>query len=147
MRPLADRTRLAYIAELLAHQYPSCLVTKTSIPPELLCILNDRAAGNPKHIKEMLNAIIDANALEVLSNGRIIIKTNLFDIPVPRKLSSSVFQEYDQLDESLKIVLQVASVFEQGFTPKMIEETLSCHEATASHNLAGVPFVSLRTYL
>ena len=51
--PLDDMARLKYTAQVLS-ELANTPVSQAAIAPELVQLLDDRAAGNPKHIKEMI---------------------------------------------------------------------------------------------
>lgn len=95
-------------------------ITVSALPPELISLLEDRAAGNPKHIKEMLAQLHKHKAIVVADNGRIEIKQDLYRVPVPEKIRALVIQEYDQMDPEYKNVLNAAAVYKHGFTPSMV---------------------------
>eukprot|EP00730_Choanoeca_flexa_P001021 TRINITY_DN10444_c0_g1_i1.p1 TRINITY_DN10444_c0_g1~~TRINITY_DN10444_c0_g1_i1.p1 ORF type:complete len:1056 (+),score=243.50 TRINITY_DN10444_c0_g1_i1:148-3168(+) len=95
-------------------------ITFSALPPELIQLLDDRAAGNPKHIKEMLAQLKEFKAIEVANNGRVAILRDLYRVPVPEKIRALVFQEYDQMSPDFKNVLNGAAVYKLGFTPCMV---------------------------
>eukprot|EP00045_Choanoeca_perplexa_P016908 m.235101 g.235101 ORF g.235101 m.235101 type:complete len:1667 (-) comp17397_c0_seq3:36-5036(-) len=119
LQALSEEKRGEYAALQL-----SLLVKKTitvsALPPELISLLQDRAAGNPKHIKEMLAQLYKHKAIMVADNGRIEIKQDLYRVPVPEKIRTLVMQEYDQMDPEYKDVLNAAAVYKHGFTPAMV---------------------------
>lgn len=53
LKPLDEMPRLRYAAEVLS-ELSHTVVRQAAIAPELVQLLDDRAAGNPKHIKEMI---------------------------------------------------------------------------------------------
>jgi hypothetical protein len=117
---LDDMSRVRYTAALLSERL-KVNISDAALPPELVQMLNDRAAGNPKHIKEMLQAILkDPPAIRVLENGRIVIERDLATIPVPDKMRGLVLQEFDAMEEDHKSLLRLAAEFRHGFTTAML---------------------------
>lgn len=55
--PLDDMARLTYAAQVLS-ELANTPVSQAAIAPELVQLLDDRAAGNPKHIKEMIKVCV-----------------------------------------------------------------------------------------
>lgn len=103
-------------------------VTDAAIPPELVQLLNDRAAGNPKHIMEMIKALMKDDAcgedggpaIAVMPNGRVKILTRrLYEVPVPEKMRGAIRQEFEQLSPSHQQILKLATPF-KSFTPGML---------------------------
>ncbi|EDQ89284.1 uncharacterized protein MONBRDRAFT_8342 [Monosiga brevicollis MX1] len=132
LEPLNEERRLSYAAFVLA-KATSKTITDAALPPELVQLLNDRAGGNPKHIKEMIQELLKQhNVLQVMENGRIRVKGDLYKVPVPAKMRGIVRQEFDSMDEHHKVVLRVAAIFGQGFTDQMLQDALQ----NTAHNLS-----------
>eukprot|EP00051_Salpingoeca_urceolata_P007099 m.94209 g.94209 ORF g.94209 m.94209 type:complete len:1161 (+) comp15115_c3_seq1:1094-4576(+) len=126
LKALDTITRVKYAAQVMS-QVSGVHVGLAALPPELVQLLSDRAAGNPKHIFEMIKALLDKAALpgrgpavEVKSNGRVQILTkNLYQVAVPNKMRGTVKQEFDALRSRHQMILKVASAF-RAFTPLMV---------------------------
>lgn len=87
--------------------------TAVDIPQDLVTRINKRAAGNPFYIEELIN---------YWQNRRV----NLYDMPaieqqdLPSSLHSLILSRIDQLTESQKGVIKVASVIGRLFKAAMV---------------------------
>ena len=80
LQPLSEMARLRYAAQVLSH-LSGQTVSQAALPPELVIFLDERAAGNPKHISETLRECMkedalgdDGPAIRVTENGRIEVR-------------------------------------------------------------------------
>lgn len=91
-------------------------------------------AGNPKHIKEMLGALLSNDAtkdvagmangpaIKVLPNGRVqLLISSIYAVPVPTKTTKFLTQQFEQQETKQQMMLKLASSF-KAFTPWMLVE-------------------------
>eukprot|EP00049_Salpingoeca_infusionum_P012643 m.232666 g.232666 ORF g.232666 m.232666 type:complete len:1227 (+) comp15237_c2_seq1:290-3970(+) len=144
--PLSEFGRLRYTAQVLT-QLTGTKVGIAAISPELVQLLDDRAAGNPKHIMEMVQSLTSPGALgegkgpaiTVAPNGRIQQHCkNLYNVPVPKKMCTLVIQEFDRLEYSLKLILRATHVcksFTISMARDLIHECITHGQQACSTNL------------
>tara|TARA_B110001452_G_scaffold69193_1_gene55822 strand:+ start:2527 stop:6096 length:3570 start_codon:yes stop_codon:yes gene_type:complete len=118
--PLGVKERDRYMVEVLKakHGYPGEL---SGVPEDLRQFMSERGAGNPKYIKEMLDAVKDAGMLEFEVPGldvdeevteprvKPLKRAELLTVPTPSKIKGTVMQQFDTLDTALQMALKVAS--------------------------------------
>lgn len=77
--------------------------------------LDDYAAGNPKAIKEMTEALLSADArgpgsgpaMGVLDNGRVQILGDIHEVGVPQKMRTAAQNDFDKLSSKQRLILKV----------------------------------------
>ncbi len=85
----------------------------TSVPQALVTLITERAGGNPFYVEELLNYLKDRQIDPGDSRA-------LAQLDLPTSLHSLILSRIDQLTESQKIVLKVASVIGRLFQAVMI---------------------------
>eukprot|EP00040_Diaphanoeca_grandis_P036675 m.234896 g.234896 ORF g.234896 m.234896 type:complete len:1253 (-) comp33663_c0_seq1:194-3952(-) len=155
MMPFDARKRVQFAADLLSHadiqgsHHAPFNVSAEDLMahPNLVKVLSDVAAGNPKYILEFIDpltrgytdprmyksleenaAVIEEHiadwskpAIKIVGDGRIeIICKDLSKFPPPLKISEYMWQEYETLPVHHRYVLKVASSFAHGFTVDML---------------------------
>eukprot|EP00054_Salpingoeca_dolichothecata_P023737 m.159329 g.159329 ORF g.159329 m.159329 type:complete len:1404 (+) comp24791_c0_seq2:67-4278(+) len=130
LRPLNEFIRRKYAAQCLG-------VSEAAMTPSLLQFLSDRAAGNPKHIKECVDELLSDRgrgvedgvglgpAVKILPTGSIqILSEDLNKSPVPQQMKVYIAQEFFQLINEHQLLLKIASTF-PAFTPGMLRDVFN----------------------
>ena len=77
LRPLNELQRLRYAAQVVS-DLAMRRISHVALPPKLVQVLEDRAAGNPQHIEEMLVALMGKDgappAIRVTDNGGVQVR-------------------------------------------------------------------------
>ena len=99
--------------QLIANKLGQLFKTQGEIPATLVELVTARAEGNPFYIEELLNFVrdqrLDLNDSQKLSH-----------LELPTSLHSLILSRIDQLSESQKITLKVASVIGRLFRAAML---------------------------
>jgi adenylate cyclase len=77
--------------------------------------IQQRAAGNPFFIEEMVQSLIEAGSLEG-ERGDYKLLTPVHEIALPERVETLLAARIDRIDEREKIVLQTASVIGKEFS-------------------------------
>ncbi|WP_420630802.1 tetratricopeptide repeat protein [Candidatus Leptofilum sp.] len=96
---------------LMALKMEQLTRAKIKIPRPLREKITERAAGNPFYIEELLN---------YLQNQSSIANTTLQDLDLPTSLHSLILSRIDQLTESQRNTIKVASVIGRLFRAAML---------------------------
>ena len=127
LRPLSYDARRDYLAQVLT-KVRGFEGTASDIPEELVWVVSDRAAGNPKHTMEMVNALFAHDAVFIADasmehGGKKMVRVrphrNLYDVPIPTKLLGTVKQVLDALSERHRTIVRNTSVME-AFSYRMV---------------------------
>ncbi|MBM3270561.1 MAG: AAA family ATPase, partial [Candidatus Sericytochromatia bacterium] len=88
----------------------------------------DRAAGNPLHLSEIIQALVDRGAL-VRDETGWHRGAHLEALPVPSSFQEAVADRLEQLDEVTLRTLQAASVLGRTFPPALLARLLCVEDA------------------
>jgi len=122
-------------------------ISAEDIPPALVTLLHEVAAGNPKQIMEVLEPVLNGYkkssayhdytdgkdfcydwyipAMTIVGHHSLEIKPELKDYlsshyPWPAKIVGYTEQHVQELSDDLKVVLHVASIFKYGVTAELL---------------------------
>ncbi|HMA38408.1 MAG TPA: tetratricopeptide repeat protein, partial [Chloroflexia bacterium] len=98
----------AEAAQLLAHKLATEDGAPVAVPAALVDRVTARAGGNPFYIEELVNYLVDRGL--AVADGAA-----LADVELPESVHSLLLSRIDQLTESQKIVIKVASVVGHQF--------------------------------
>lgn len=99
--------------QLIGLKLAQFLGSQAEVPPALIERITERAGGNPFYIEELLNYIRDRGISP--QDGQALKQLEL-----PTSLHSLILSRIDQLTESQKITLKVASVIGRLFKAAML---------------------------
>ncbi len=99
------------------------LLGMDEIPERLLDAVHKKVAGNPFYVEEVLRALINQGAIRK-SNGRWIIEGDLDSVEIPDTVQGMIMARIDRLDDSLKSVLQCASVVGHAFSTAVLSRLI-----------------------
>ena len=113
-----------YLSDLNAKQTLQmlCSLSKTeSVPVELIDFGHLKAAGNLFYLEEMINSLIEREIL-VCETGRWTIRRAITDADIPANIRGVLTARVDRLDQSLKRILQEASVIGRAFPHEVMKK-------------------------
>lgn len=93
------------------------------VPPQILHTVQQKCAGNPFYIEEVLRTLIDQGAMKKV-DGRWTITGDLEDIEIPDTVQGMIMSRIDRLVDSLKSVLQFASVVGRSFSTTILSRLI-----------------------
>eukprot|EP00050_Salpingoeca_kvevrii_P015938 m.51303 g.51303 ORF g.51303 m.51303 type:complete len:1147 (-) comp6600_c1_seq2:545-3985(-) len=115
LRPLGRQGRLQYLRKALGvGDFPP-------LPAELTEYISDNAAGNPKHIDELVAQLHSEKAIEI-KDGQVNVLTNLNNVPIPQKLIGTVVGMIDRMQARHQLIVKVASMYNY-FSLGMLHQT------------------------
>eukprot|EP00042_Codosiga_hollandica_P050953 m.618782 g.618782 ORF g.618782 m.618782 type:complete len:1572 (-) comp58191_c0_seq1:134-4849(-) len=106
------------------------------LPQELVTLIMTRAAGNPKHIDEILAQLRKEGFIGV-ENGRVfLLKRDLQSVTTPEKMIGAFMGMIDCLQPRHLLLVKVASTFESCFSRNMLFKLVSNYEDRSQiHNM------------
>ncbi len=112
------------------------------VVPELREFILNRAAGNPLFMEELTHSLIENGAIE-RKDRRYVLNRPPSDIQVPDTVQGIIAARMDRLDESLKRIMQVASVIGREFAFRILQAIVEMKEGLKSHliNLQGLELI------
>jgi len=110
--------------------------------PELRELILSRAAGNPLFMEEFTHTLLENGSIQRRDNQYVLSK-KASDIQVPDTIQGLIAARMDRLEESLKRIMQVASVIGREFAFRILQAIMGIQEELKSHllNLQGLEFI------
>jgi len=113
------------------------------VVPELRELILERAGGNPLFVEELTQSLLENGSIQK-KNHSYILSRRASEIEVPDTLQGIIAARIDRVEESLKRIMQVASVIGREFAFRVLETILGMQKELKSqlHNLQGLEFIS-----
>jgi class 3 adenylate cyclase len=111
--------------------------------PQLNELIYNRAGGNPLFVEELTHNLLENGTIEK-KDRQYDLARDTSDILVPDNIQGIIAACLDRVEESLKIILQVASVIGREFAFRLLQTILGMREELKSQmlNLQGLEFIS-----
>jgi class 3 adenylate cyclase/tetratricopeptide (TPR) repeat protein len=90
------------------------MLNTDTLPDDLCRLIHQRAEGNPFYLEEILNALVDSNAL-VFNDGRWQMNRAFKETDIPSTIHGIIASRMDQLGLPDKRILQEAAVIGRAF--------------------------------
>ena len=112
------------------------------IVPELKNLILGKAAGNPLFMEELTHTLIENGSIQ-RTGDQFVLSKKASDIQVPDTIQGIIAARMDRLEESLKRIMQVASVIGREFAFRILQAILDMKEELKSQllNLQGLEFI------
>jgi class 3 adenylate cyclase/tetratricopeptide (TPR) repeat protein len=122
------------------------LLEKGKVEEDLKNLILGKAGGNPLFVEELTHDLLDTGAIG-RSDDTFVLTKKLSDIEIPDSLQAVIAARIDHLEETLKHVLQVASVIGREFAFRVLRVILKMKEELRQHlaNLQGLEFIYEKT--
>jgi class 3 adenylate cyclase/tetratricopeptide (TPR) repeat protein len=111
------------------------------ITPELSELILRRAAGNPLFMEELTRTLLENGSIEK-RDSQYVLNLQPADIQIPDTIQGIIAARIDRLDDSLKRIMQVASVIGREFAYRILQAIMEIKEGLKSHliSLQGLEF-------
>ena len=132
-----DQLSLPISSELI-----QSILGEGEIVPELGNLILGRAAGNPLFMEELTHSLLENGSIQK-KDHQYFLSRRPSDIQVPDTIQGIIAARIDRLDESLKRIMQVASVIGREFAFRILQAIMEMKEELKSHllNLQGLEFI------
>jgi predicted ATPase len=122
------------------------LLEEGRVDEDLKNLVLGKAGGNPLFVEELTHDLLDTGAIG-RSDGTYVLTKKVSEIEVPDSLQAVIAARIDRLEETLKHVLQVASVIGREFAFRVLRVILKMKEELRQHlaNLQGLEFIYEKT--
>lgn len=131
--PLYKEIRLGELSPAHAEDMMRSMLNTDTLPQDLCHLIHHRAEGNPFFLEEILNALVDSNAL-VLENGRWRLRRDFKDSDIPSTIHGVIASRMDQLNPKAKRILQEAAVIGRAFLYDLLKQ-ISTHQESVDSGL------------
>jgi transcriptional regulator with AAA-type ATPase domain/tetratricopeptide (TPR) repeat protein len=85
------------------------LLASDDLPPELQALIVDKAEGNPFFVEELMRSLLETGAVR-RDGERVVMSGALDRLAVPDTIEATLLARVQRLDDSLRELLEVASV-------------------------------------
>ena len=118
------------------------ILREGEVVPELSNLILGKAAGNPLFMEELTHSLLENGSIQK-KNHQYFLSRRPSDIQVPDTIQGIIAARIDRLDESLKRIMQVASVIGREFAFRILQSIMEMKEELKSHllNLQGLEFI------
>lgn len=112
--PLYTEIRLNELSPAEAEDMMESMLNTEALPEDLCRLIRKRAEGNPFYLEEILNALVESNAL-TLEDGRWRLHRAFKETDIPSTIHGVIASRMDQLGPENKRILQEAAVIGRAF--------------------------------
>ena len=118
------------------------ILEAAEVVPELRELILNRAGGNPLFVEELTHSLLENGSIQRKDHQYVLTK-QASDIEVPDTIQGIIAARMDRLEESLKRIVQVASVIGREFAYRILQTIMGMREELKSSliNLQGLEFI------
>jgi tetratricopeptide (TPR) repeat protein len=118
------------------------ILEEGEVAPELRQLILNRAAGNPLFMEEFTYTLLENGSIEK-RNEQYVLNRKPSDIQVPDTIQAIIAARIDRLEESLKRIMQVASVIGREFAFRILQTIIDMRDELKVHllNLQRLEFI------
>jgi class 3 adenylate cyclase len=137
-----NRIGLSQLTTKSSVELVQAILEKAEVVPELREFILNRSAGNPLFIEEFIRTLLENGSIQ-RTGHQYILSTEASRIQVPDTIQGIIAARMDRLDESLKRIVQVASVIGREFAFRILQAITGMCEELKSYllNLQGLEFI------
>lgn len=112
------------------------------VVPELLELILGRASGNPLFMEELTRTLLENGSIQKKEN-HFALARDITSVQVPDTIQGIIAARMDRLEESLKRIMQLASVIGREFAFRILENIsdLKADLKSGLMNLQGLEFI------
>jgi class 3 adenylate cyclase/tetratricopeptide (TPR) repeat protein len=112
------------------------------VVPELKELILNRAGGNPLFVEELTHSLLENGSIQRQDHQYVLTK-EAADIQVPATIQGIIAARMDRIEDSLKRIMQVASVIGREFAYRILQTIMGMQEELKSSliNLQGLELI------
>jgi predicted ATPase len=112
------------------------------VVPELRELILSRTSGNPLFMEELTHSLLENGTIQ-RRNDQYALRRKASEIQVPDTIQGIISARMDRLEESLKRIMQVASVIGREFAYRILQTITGMREELKSYllDLQGLEFI------
>jgi len=110
--------------------------------PELSDLILNRAAGNPLFMEELTHTLLENGSIRKERN-QYVLERRRSELQVPDTVQGIIAARIDRMEQTLKRIMQVASVIGREFAFRILQTIIGMREELKTHllNLQGLEFI------
>jgi class 3 adenylate cyclase/tetratricopeptide (TPR) repeat protein/energy-coupling factor transporter ATP-binding protein EcfA2 len=112
------------------------------VVPELRELVLSKAGGNPLFVEEITHSLVENGSIQ-RKDQQFVLTRKASEIEVPDTIQGIIAARMDRVEESLKRIMQVASVIGREFAFRILQSIMGMREELKSQllNLQGLEFI------
>jgi class 3 adenylate cyclase len=112
------------------------------VVPELKELILNRAGGNPLFVEELTHSLLENGSIQRQDHQYVLTK-QASEIEVPDTIQGIIAARMDRIEDSLKRIMQVASVIGREFAYRILQTIMGMREELKSSliNLQGLELI------
>ena len=137
-----NRIGLTQLTTKSSVELVQAILEKAEVVTDVREFILNHAAGNPLFMEELTRTLVENGSIQK-KNHQYILSTEASRIQVPDTIQGIIAARIDRLDESLKRIVQVASVIGREFAFRILNAIMGMHEELKSYllNLQDLEFI------
>ena len=137
------RIGLTQLSAESSNRLVQAILGEGEIVSELRDLILQRAGGNPLFVEELTHNLLENGSIEKKDNQYVLTR-KASNIEVPETLQGIIASRIDRVEDSLKRVMQMASVIGREFAFRVLASVMGMREELKSSllNLQGLDFIS-----
>jgi tetratricopeptide (TPR) repeat protein len=126
-----------------SNQLVQAILEGGEVVPELRELVLGRSGGNPLFVEELTHSLLENGTIQK-KNHQYVLTRSASDIHVPDTIQGIIAARIDRIEESLKRVMQVASVIGREFAFRILQAIMGMEEELKSYllNLQGLELIA-----
>jgi class 3 adenylate cyclase len=134
---------LTQLGTVSSRQLVRAILEGGEVVPELRELVLSRSGNNPLFVEELIHSLRENGTIQK-KNHQYVLTRKASDIHVPDTIQGIIAARTDRIEESLKRVMQVASVIGREFAFRILQTVMGMREELKSYllNLQGLEFIS-----
>lgn len=134
---------LTQLGKRSSSELVQAILSDSSVTPQLGELILSRSGGNPLYMEEFTHNLLE-NGLIGQKDRHYVLNCKVTEVQVPDTIQGIIAARIDRIEESLKRVMQVASVIGREFAFRTLQTISDMREdlKSALLNLQGLEFIS-----
>ena len=133
---------LAQMSAPTSAELVQSILEQAEVVPELRELILGRAGGNPLFVEELTHSLLENGSI-LRKDDQYVLTRKSSEIEVPDTIQGIISARMDRLDESLKRIMQVASVIGREFAYRILATITGMREDLKGSllNLQGLEYI------
>ncbi|MFC1859015.1 adenylate/guanylate cyclase domain-containing protein [Thermodesulfobacteriota bacterium] len=112
------------------------------VAPEIRELILSKAGGNPLYAEEITHNLLENGSIKRVDHKYVLSRTAT-EIQIPDTIQGIIAARLDRIEENLKKIMQIASVFGREFAFRILQTIMGMQEDLKSNllNLQGLEFI------
>jgi len=137
-----NQVRVDQLSTRTSAELVQSILEEGEMVPELRELILSRTAGNPLFMEEFTHSLLENGSIQRTDN-QYVLSMKASDIQVPDTVQGIIAARMDRMEDSLKRIMQVASVIGREFAFRILQAIIGMQEGLKSQllNLQGLEFI------